>query len=216
MDRESKQEENQGFRVDSKLLVKHIDELNDAFRVYFDEINPRIIEFQSIEGTFPIGVLNEIRAIYGHLVRAASTEDENEVAHNIEKIKGHTKRALLDCYKYSTLQYLEYYTTFMKRYQNVDLTYIDHGKFLADVTELHEAAMNQFQDANQSDLNKEDEDEQFSKYELAYQSGHQLHDMLRAKEKDAAYLKRKATRKDIISVLSLIVGIAGIIIAIIK
>ena len=85
------------------------------------------------KGEFPIEVQNEIRAIYGHLVRATMSTSSDQVLRNIEKMKSHSKRALLDCFKYTSIICSDNYDDFMNRYENIDLTYLENGQFLTDI-----------------------------------------------------------------------------------
>lgn len=47
-----------------------------------------IVKFESQENIFPIEVLNEIRAIYGHVVRVALADNEQDVSRNIVNNEG--------------------------------------------------------------------------------------------------------------------------------
>lgn len=44
------------------------------------------MKFESQKNEFSIEVLNEIRAIYGHIVRAAMAEDDEDVSRSIGKM----------------------------------------------------------------------------------------------------------------------------------
>ena len=52
-------------------------------------------------------------------------------------MKAHSKRALLDCLKYIGIIYHDEYVEFMKRYESVDLTYINNGNFIRDAVKLY-------------------------------------------------------------------------------
>ena len=92
--------------VDSNFLLAHKEQLDEVFQVYLDDINPFIVQFEILKNEFPIELQNEIRAMYGHLARAAIAATPEEAERNLAKIKSHTKRALLDCYKYSCIIFL--------------------------------------------------------------------------------------------------------------
>ncbi len=73
------------FEVNSRKLFDKSDELDELFRMYIEDINPFIVRFEVAEGQFPLEVQNEIRAMYGHLVRAAMAETDEQVSNNIKK-----------------------------------------------------------------------------------------------------------------------------------
>ena len=58
------------------------------------------------------------------------------------------------------------------------------------------------------------EDELFSLYQDAYLQFEELNDKIEKAEKSAAYLQRKATKKDKIAKVSLWIGILGILVGI--
>ncbi|MCR4721624.1 MAG: hypothetical protein K5655_07855 [Lachnospiraceae bacterium] len=128
------------FEVNSRKLFDKSDELDELFRMYIEDINPFIVRFEVAEGQFPLEVQNEIRAMYGHLVRAAMAETDEQVSNNIKKIKSHSKRALLDCFKYTSILCSDEYQSFMSRYKNIDLTFLDEGRFLPEVVSRYENA----------------------------------------------------------------------------
>ena len=113
--------------VDSNFLLAHKEQLDEVFQVYLDDINPFIVQFEILKNEFPIELQNEIRAMYGHLARAAIAATPEEAERNLAKIKSHTKRALLDCYKYSCIIFSDQYEEFFRDYHGVDLTYLEDG-----------------------------------------------------------------------------------------
>lgn len=204
------------INIDSSFLMEYSEEINNIFRIYFEDINPFIVQFEILKNEFPIEVQNEIRAIYGHLVRASIAKNENEVVRNIEKMRSHTKRALFDCFKFSCIIISDEYTNFFIRYKGVDLTYINKGDFLRDIQQKYRDASNQIKKAKQLELSNASEDQLVSEYQYAYELFADIDKKLREAEKDASYLKHKATKKDIISVISFMVGVVGAIISILS
>lgn len=200
------------INIDSSFLIEYREEINNIFRIYFEDINPFIVQFEILKNEFPIEVQNEIRAIYGHLVRASIAKNENEVVRNIEKMRSHTKRALFDCFKFSCIIISDEYTNFFIRYKGVDLTYINKGDFLRDIQQKYRDASNQIKKAKQLELSNASEDQLVSEYQYAYELFADIDKKLREAEKDASYLKHKATKKDIISVISLMVGVIGAVV----
>lgn len=121
------------LEIHSSVLSDYTELLDIVFRMYIEDINPFIVRFEVSKGEFPAELQNEIRAIYGHLIRASMANTPEQVQRNIEKMKSHSKRALLDCFKYTSILCSDNYDSFMKRYESIDLTYLENGKFLPDV-----------------------------------------------------------------------------------
>lgn len=91
--------------IDVTPLNKYKDELNRLLSEYANIVNPLIVEYEVEKNEFPIEILNEVRAIIGHIVRATATKDEEEIAENIKKAHSHVKRAMLDGFKYLCVIY---------------------------------------------------------------------------------------------------------------
>lgn len=163
---------------------------------------------------FPVEVLNEIRAIYGHIVRAAMADNEEDVSRNIGKMKSHSKRALLDCLKYIGIIYHDEYVDFMKRYESVDLTYINKGSFIRDAVKLYNESVELWQNAKIAETSNISEDELYDRYQDAYEHYVKLHELLSSVEEMAAFLQHKATRKDLLARRSYYVGIAGVVVGV--
>lgn len=199
--------------IDSSFLTKYKEDLEEVFQTYLDTINPFIVQFEILKNEFPIAIQNEIRAIYGHIVRAAVAEDEKTVQQNIGKIKSHTKRAVLDCYKYICIAYADNYTNFFERYHGVDLSYINNGRFLQETHNAYKIAKEALQNAKQAELSNLSEDALFDLFENAYEQFDILDQMLTKAEDDAEYLKHKATLRDMKSkrtqMIGIVVGIIG-------
>lgn len=188
-----------GLQVNSSFLgePKYRTELEEAFRIYLEDINPFIVQFEILRNEFPIELQNEIRAIYGHLARASIAESESEVSSNLAKIKSHTKRALLDCYKYSCIIFTDCYSDFLVRYKGVDLTYLEDGRFLPEITALYNDTKNKLQAAKSAETSNMSEQELFDMYQNAYVAAATMQKRLTEVEESAIHLKRKATGKDI-------------------
>jgi len=203
------------IEINSSMLSEQAELLNTVFRMYIEDINPFIVRFEVSKGEFPIEVQNEIRAIYGHLVRATMATSSNQVLRNIEKMKSHSKRALLDCFKYTSIICSDNYDDFMNRYENIDLTYLKNGQFLTDIVKRCREARKALQDAKVAETSNISEDDLFSLYQDAYRQFEELNDKLQQAEDSAAFLQHKASKKDKISNISLWVGIGGFVVGII-
>lgn len=203
------------IEINSSVLSEQSELLNTIFRMYIEDINPFIVRFEVSKGEFPIEVQNEIRAIYGHLVRATMATSSEQVLRNIEKMKSHSKRALLDCFKYTSILCSDNYDDFMNRYENIDLTYLENGQFLADIVKRCRDARSDLQKAKIAETSNISEDDLFSLYQDAYRQFEELNDKLQQAEDSAAFLQHKASKKDKVSNISLWVGIGGFVVGII-
>lgn len=111
---ESLAEEDRNPSLDNfKICQKEIEEL---FEEYGKVLVPRIVEYEVEQCEFPVEVLNEIRAIYAHLYRASVAPKDSDIIGNIEKAKSHSKRAVLDCYKYLCVTYDNRFHEFFRKF----------------------------------------------------------------------------------------------------
>lgn len=202
--------------VDTAFLEKYRESVNDVFRIYYEDINPFIVQFEILKNEFPIEIQNEIRAIYGHLVRASIAHNDEDVERNIAKMRSHTKRALFDCFKYSCILISDKYNAFFKRYQGIDLTYINRGHFIHDIQQKYHQATKQLKAAKELELSNVSEDQLVTEYQQAYQLFADIDDQLNQAESDAAFLKHRATRRDVIAIVSLVIGVAGFLYTIVS
>lgn len=197
--------------VDSSFLGQYYEELNETFSTYINVINPFIVQFEILKNEFPVELQNEIRAIYGHLSRAALAENEDDVKRNVQRIKSHTKRAVLDCYKYSCIIFTDHYTEFFERYKGVDLSYLNNGTFLNEIHKLHKVASDKLRTAKKAETSNISEQDLFELYDDAYNCFAGLDQKLQEAEESATFLKHRATRKDRLTVVSFIIGVVGAI-----
>ena len=201
--------------VDSSFLVSYKQDLDEVFRAYLEDINPFIVQFEVLKNEFPIELQNEIRAIYGHLARASIAETPEVAERNIQKIKSHTKRALLDCYKYSCIIFTDNYFDFFERYKGVDLSYLENGTFLSEVQSLYNKAKDSYFEAKKAETSNISEDDHFEMYQIAYNKFVALEQRIRSVEDSASFLKHKATQKEWLAKVSFGVGVVGTVVGII-
>lgn len=197
--------------VDTAFLGKYQESIDEVFRIYHEDINPFVVQFEILKNEFPIEIQNEIRAIYGHLVRASIADNDKDVERNIEKMRSHTKRALFDCFKYSCILISDKYHAFFERYRGIDLTYINKGHFLHDIQQKYRQATKQLQAAKELELSNASEDQLVAEYQRAYELFADIDKQLSEAESDAAFLKHRATRRDMLAIASFAVGAAGFI-----
>lgn len=201
--------------ADNQYLSTYGKELSDVFRMYLEDINPLIVQFEITKNEFPVEVQNEIRAMFSHLARVSTAETQAEAASNVAKIKSHAKRALLDCFKYCCVIYTDKYTDFFKQYEGVDLSYVDNGRFLPEIHAMFKKAREALLDAKAMEVANVSDEQLFHAYEDAFLEYGKLCERLDSVVEHADYLKHKATKKDLIAIVSLIVGVAGFFVGIV-
>jgi hypothetical protein len=196
----------------------------DIYKKYIEVICPYIIQYELLDNTFPVEILNEIRAIFTHLSKYYLSDDILIKDKNISKAEGHIKRSILDCYKYICMAYDDKYAEFNTNYKYVDLSLVDNGEFLPKLLETHEDAIKLMLDARKSDLliTSDDEtgvDEAYEKYEKAFIKYSSVNDIISSSYKKIETLKRKVVFKTnigwIVGIIGCIIGIVGIIFTII-
>ena len=199
-------------KTDSSFLLNYKKDLDEAFKIYIDDIHPFIVQFEILKNEFPIEVQNEIRAMYAHLARASIATSPERIEENILKIRSHTKRALLDCYKYSCIAFADNYSAFFERYKGVDLSYLENGTFLSDVHSLYSEAKDKLLKAKEAETVNTDDEVQFGLYQNAYNKFVALETKLRNAEESANFLKHKAARKEVLAKISFVVGVVGLVV----
>ena len=75
-------------------------ELEEIYSQYHNSIKIFIGQLEVLQNKFPVEILNEIRAVFSHIAKAYVCESEEVAWKNVNKAKGHIKRAQLDAYKY--------------------------------------------------------------------------------------------------------------------
>lgn len=110
---------------------------------YLNKVCESVSTYETLETTFPLGVLNEIRNLFTHLAKSEISEDSNEKNKEMENAQKHLKRAIRDSYKYNCLAYEKLYSNLKKEklYENeafhIILRQIEtsHDKAVAEVIE---------------------------------------------------------------------------------
>ncbi len=105
-------------------------ELKEIYSQYHNSIKIFIGQLEVLQNKFPVEILNEIRAVFSHIAKAYVCESKEVAWENVNKAKGHIKRAQLDAYKYMCYAFSKYYTEFRELYKNVDLSYVNNGDFI--------------------------------------------------------------------------------------
>ena len=192
----------------------------EIYRKYIEVICPYILNYELLAGSFPIAILNEIRAIFTHLSKHYLSSDDKIKESNISKAEGHIKRTILDCYKYICIAYDDEYKKFEKRYRYIDLSLIDNGKFLPELLKARKNAVNLMKEAKKSDveINSDDmvySDEAFKKYEEAFIAYSSVYDNIGNSFENLEIVRKKAILKHIFAIGGWLIGIILAILSII-
>lgn len=217
----------QGASVNAENWRGHEDEINRMFSLYHQVVNPLVSVFNSLENSFPDGVLNELRAAFSHMTQSLLEEDPGEVGRHLNKAERHMKRAAVDGFKFAARAYARLYDDVKEAYQGVDLSCVDNGRFLPALTRLNAAARQLMHKARLVEADVHTDDEMYEAYEAMHNGYAELYEYLsdhldvieefslRAAQEDEA--RRREHRTDrIIALLGIVIGavigIAGIII----
>lgn len=173
-----------------------------------------------LSNTFPIEILNEIRAVFTHLGKYYLSDDDLVKENNVTKAESHIKRAILDCYKYICMAYEDKYISFERMYKNTDLSFIDNGDFLPNLLNTRKNAIDLMLDARKSDLKVKSEgeivsDDTYQKYEKAFIAYSSVDDLISNSFLKLENLRKKAVVKDFLLISGWAFGLIALILAII-
>ena len=219
------------------------EKIANIYKSYLVDIAGFISTLEVLDNEYPIGILNEIRAIFTHLARCYAFSERVDVDSQIIAAERHIKRAKLDCYKYICVSHMDYINRFYQIYKNIDLTYIDNGEFVKELRNKAELANRKIKEAKRydvynvkvtKDLTLEDfdnideycqsicDDDLYDLYMEAYVAYSDCISLIKEHDEDIQYLVRKTAKKDKISnwglifgIIGVAVGIAGIVISLI-
>ena len=127
---------------------KYHEEFAQIYNTYLKVVQPFIVQLEIMDTNFPIEILNEIRSIFQHFSKCYAYPDPKNINKNISKANSHLKRAILDCYKYACLSFDDEYKAFLHKYRGVDLSGVNNGDFLKDLTSKRAKAVKLLNDAN--------------------------------------------------------------------
>lgn len=190
-----------------------IDErIKDIYEKYIYVICPYILQYELLDNTFPIEILNEIRAVFTHIAKCYLSEDTLIKEKNLSKAENHIKRTILDCYKYICVAYEDKYAEFGRKYRRIDLSLVDNGEFLPKLLENHKYATDLMQEARKSDLLITSDDEvsigeAYKKYEAAFIAYSSVYNLINNSYKKIEYIRKKAVLKKYIAIAGWILSI---------
>lgn len=186
----------------------------DIYGTYVCVIAPFIVQLEVLDGEFPVEILNEIRAMFTHISRCYLKEDPEKAEDNITKAERHVKRAILDCHKHLCITYDEQYREFKREYRGVDLSVVNDGKFLTNLTWKREAAVEKLQKAKRREVVDGDGKEVYDLYNEAYNAYSDVYNLIRKFFKELENARGHARMRNVFAVVtfivSFIIGMVGI------
>lgn len=133
------------------MEIDKITTIDGLYKAYYEDIKPLLAYVESELQIFPQGILNEIRSLYDHTSRAYLSKNEEAQCKEIESARRHIVRAMSDCYKVLGVQSEKRMNEFHKNYKRIKLGEVDSGKFLPELTQLHDKAKKIVQRAKETE-----------------------------------------------------------------
>ncbi len=103
---------------------------------YLNSICPLIEKYQILRNEFPVGIFNEVRALFTHIAKAENMSGD-EQTREINKAEGHITRLLRDCYKYNCVALEKNYNELMSVLQKR----LDKETDFLEVVKNHNSAL---------------------------------------------------------------------------
>lgn len=181
------------------------------YRQYQEIVAPFIVELEVRDKEYPIEIFNEIRSIFTHLSRYKIQGSESDVM----SAENHTKRAILDCFKYLCISIAERIDMFRQDYRKVDLKLANNGEFLPKLDKLQDKARKAYVTAKKAEIEKKGDGELYELYELAYNSYSELDKFLDDSQETILFASTHSKKSEVLNIVSCTITIISIIITII-
>lgn len=188
----------------------------EIYETYVKIISPFIIQLETLDGEFPVEILNEIRSIFTHISRCCLDGTPEVYEDNITKAERHVKRAILDCYKHVCVAYDEEYKRFDRLYKNVDLSVVDNGDFLTDLCLKRKLAVQRLQEAKRLEVSHGADEEVYARYAEAYDAYSDVYNLIDGSHSKLEKARRRASKRDIFAGVFGVFGVVGTIFTILS
>jgi hypothetical protein len=144
---------------------------------YNDTLKPLLAAVESKYEQQPSALFNEIRSFNDHIARCyIPTATVGFIKENLDRARGHLKRAILDCFKHLNIYYHKSATKFERTCRYFDITAVNNGKFHIAYRELKQDAIKCVREAKKYEtLNEE---KAFAAYQDAYDKYVALDDLI--------------------------------------
>lgn len=190
-----------------------IDKEEKIYVQYQDIIAPFIAELEVRDTEYPIEIFNEIRSIFTHLSRYKMQGSDEDIL----AAESHSKRAILDCYKYLCISIEERVYNFRKEYKDINLGLADNGKFLPELNRLEMVAKKAFKKAKKAEIKDEiGEDEKYHLFEKAYNAFSEMDKFIDDSQEAILFASVHTKANNRITIISCIITIISIIFAILS
>jgi hypothetical protein len=185
----------------------------EIYEQYLQGIAPLLVTLEVLDTEYPVEIFNEIRSTFTHIARYHTKNDQNELL----SAKSHVKRATLDCYKYFCVSIMEKISAFREKYNGVNLALADNGNFLPNLDRLESEAKQAYMKAKSAEPNMDVTiDELYCLFENAYLAHDKLNKFLEDSTQAILFAITNSKRNASINRISLIVGVAGLLVGIIS
>lgn len=180
---------------------------------YQNIIAPFIAELEVRDNEYPIEIFNEIRSVFTHLSRYKLQKSDKDIL----AAESHSKRAILDCYKYLCISMEEKVYVFRSEYKDIDLGLADNGKFLPELNRLELKAKNAFKLAKEIEVKNEiEEDARYKLFEAAYNEYSEMDKFLDDSQEAILFASTHSKRSNGITIISCAITVISIIVAIVS
>jgi len=197
----------------NETVNKRINEIHDK---YLNIISPFIMQIEVLDGEHPVEIMNEIRAVFGHLSKCHLSSDDNFIERNLSKADSHIKRAIIDCFKYLCFAYENKYIDFDKKFKKTDLSDIDNGEFLPNLCLKRKRSMDKLVNAKVLELSQTDDDTLFQAFEEAYNTYADVYNYIGESYAKLERVRRKARNRNVWAIIGYCVGVAGLLASIVS
>lgn len=199
---------------------QYTDREANIYRQYQDTIAPFIAELEVRDTEYPIEIFNELRAVFTHLARYKLQGSDDD----LKSSESHTKRAILDCFKYMCISYAEELYTFRKSYRHVDLKLANNGIFLPELDRLERISKNLYRKAKFAEIRKSvkihgihkpiSDDKLYTLFEDAYNAYKTTSDLLVTSQEAILFASSHSKISNAWTIISTIVTIISVIVTI--
>ena len=170
-----------------------------------------IAELEVRDNEYPIEIFNEIRSVFTHLSRYKLQKSDKDLL----AAESHSKRAILDCYKYLCISMEEKVCKFRSEYKDIDLGLADNGKFLPELNRLELKAKEAFKVAKATEVKNEiDEERRYELFESAYNEYSEMDKFLDDSQEAILFASVHSKRSNRITIISCIITLISIIVAV--
>lgn len=187
------------YMTDNYMLTPEIyEEVAKLNAEYENMVKPLLANIEALSETMPISIYNESRAFTDHIARCyIHYNDKEYILEQLNRASRHLNRMIMDCYKELYIIYYIRIEEFKKFVKNVDLSYVDGGRFYPKYKELLYVAEEKKIEAKKC-VSYEDD---YRKFEESVETYTELDDYIREYLTEVQVVKAKRTGKKVLAFL---------------